>query len=74
MSDSQPGTCAWCGGTLKAARRLCCSPECHDAWSAVGRGPSRNQVIARLTHLAEQPMGCSTVAEFLAAGGTIYRE
>jgi hypothetical protein len=74
MSDHPSSTCAWCGGTLKAARRLCCSPECHDAWSATGRNASRRQIQRRLEHLAEQPEGCETIEAFLAAGGTVYRE
>jgi len=44
------------------------------AWEAAGKGPSQRQVEARLAHLDAQPRGCTTIAEFLAAGGSIYRE
>jgi len=70
-----PSTCRWCGSAaLKTRSRVFCSHQCHAEWEAAGRGPSLKQRIARLEHAERQPMGCTSVEEFLAAGGKIYRE
>ena len=74
MPDKLTGLCCWCGGPLPRNRRLACSRECKLAFVEHGTGPSRTQVLARRRHAESQPQGAQSVAEYLARGGTIYRE
>lgn len=74
MSDSDPGTCAWCGNPVRNRRHTNCSPACREQWRQHGHGPSQRQIERRMEHIDRQPIGHATVEQFLKAGGTIYRE
>lgn len=69
--------CAWCEDPHQRQNHggdygYTCSRECNKAWQTYRI--TRRQYEARRAHLAQQPKGCATIAEFLAAGGVIYRE
>lgn len=70
--------CVWCGGRITSKTnklsRNCCSISCSRDWMRHGSGPNKAQVEARTAHLAAQPKGCDSVEQFLASGGTVYRE
>lgn len=67
--------CSWCGDDLVNAQNSCCSHECAKAYIASGCGPTKAEVERRLQRLNEpRPKGCTSVEEWLAAGGAIYRE
>lgn len=67
-------TCAWCGGKLRGGyeTRSCCSTDCTRLWTRHGFA-SKKQVEQR-RHRPPGPKGCTSVEQWLAAGGTIYRE
>jgi hypothetical protein len=74
MSDSDPGTCAWCGGPVGNKRHSNCSPVCREQWRQHGHGPSQRQIERRMAHIDASPRGCETIEQWIAAGGSIYRE
>lgn len=73
-TEHQPLHCKWCGKAMhKTYDGNTCSAKHHRLWVSSGYN-SQEIVEQRATHVARQPKGCATVEEFLAAGGTIYRE
>lgn len=76
----KPVACAWCGkghtrvGRNKQDYTACCTKICDKKFAEHGFGASRLLIDARRAHVASQPKGCKTVEEFLAAGGTVYKE
>jgi hypothetical protein len=72
--------CAWCEkphskrSAFTHGMALCCSPKCAKARMFFGKHLTLAKYEARMAHLKEQPKGCATIEEWLAAGGIIYRE
>lgn len=78
---SRSARCAWCAKPYSrrchgggAEPSTCCSRACGQAYAAHGRSPSKADIAARIAHAARQPKGATSVADFLARGGVIWRE
>jgi len=70
--------CDWCESEFLIRDgnfgQSCCSVKCSREYVAHGNAPTRRQVQERIEHIAKQPKGAKTIAEFLSMGGRIYRE
>lgn len=76
VAKSDP-LCEWCGEPFKhnpSCTAACCSDHCSHELKLHAYA-SKAKVEARRARLAEpKPKGCATIEEWLAAGGTVYRE
>lgn len=74
-SAGQP--CLWCEKPLPlkaTAWASYCSNNCAKTHGRHGFGANRRLIEQRVAHIAQQPKGCATVDEFIAAGGSVYTE